>query len=152
MGQTPAGACCGLLTSQGPRPGVLAAHSSLGSVVTPAFLLNPSSSSCCCCFPACLSQLRSPSRGDARPGVFNPVKPSLLIMPDRASSLPAMPAAGWMLLLFLSDLLSLPHPQGTSSSARAQPPSRMVKELLEQKGLHFCHPRDIQGPFPAAPL
>lgn len=119
------------LTSQAPRSGVVAAHFSSGSVVSPTFLLNPSSSSC---FP-CLSQL--PSRGDGRPGIFNPVKPLLLIMPDRASSLLAMPAVGWMLLLFLSDLLSLPHPRGTSSSACAQLPSCMVKELLEQKGLHW---------------
>lgn len=81
------------------------------------------------------SRLPSLSRGDVRPGVFNPVKPSLLITPGRASSLPAMPAAGWMLLLFLSDLLSRPQPRGISYSACAQPPSWTVNELLEQKEL-----------------
>lgn len=89
-----------------------------------------------CSIPPASPACPSPSRGDGRPGIFNPVKPLLLIMPDRASSLPAMPAVGWMLLLFLSDLLSLPHPRGISSSARAQLSSSMVKELLEQKGLH----------------
>lgn len=32
-------------------------------------------------------------------GIFNPVKPLLLIAADRTSSLPAMPAADWLLLL-----------------------------------------------------
>lgn len=84
-----------------------------------------------------LSRLPRRSRGDARPGIFNPVKPSLLITPGRASSLPAMPAAGWMLLLFLSDLLSWPQPRGISYSACAQPPSWTVNELLEQKELRL---------------
>lgn len=70
----------------------------------------------------CQSCLLSHSRGEARTGISNPVKPLLLIMPDRASSLSAMPAAGWM-LLFLSGVLSLPHPRGISYPACSQLPS-----------------------------
>lgn len=123
---------------QGPRAGVVAAHSSLGSVVTPTFLLNPSS-------PPAASPPAQPQRRGCEPGVFNPAKPSLLIVPGRASSLPAVPAAGWMLLLFLSDLLSI------SSSARAQPPSQMLRELLERKGLRSLTLRTFKVLSPLLP-
>lgn len=75
------------------------------------------------------------SRGNARPDIFNPVKPLLLITADRASSLPTMPAAHWLMLLFLSDQLSLPRLQGISYSAYAGLPSPVVSKLLEQKEL-----------------
>lgn len=95
-----------------------------------------------------LSRLPRRSRGDARPGVFNPVKPSLLITPGRASSLPAMPAAGWMLLLFLSDLLSWPQPRGTSYSTCAQPPSWTVNEASWTKRAPLAHPKVMQTSSP----
>lgn len=109
--------CCGLVSSQGPQSGgcctpFFQQHGYANLCAQPNLFLLPRP-----------SQLPSHSRGDARPGGFNPVKPLLLITSDRASSLPAMPAAGWMLLLFLSDLLSLPHPQGISYAACAQLPS-----------------------------
>lgn len=69
-------------------------------------------------------------------GIFNPVKPLLLITADRTSSLPAMPAADWLLLLFLFDRLSL---QGISYSACACLPSQVVS--LNKRSCAHSPPR-----------